>query len=118
MITSLQIDTVYKFAADIKQNSRIGKRVITDNQVNAIDDITQDILLDWCSPTRAYDKLTPKEFQNLMYRTFWFRLLPNGHRFKKIYDTSIFVPYEEYVGNLEYVAPLKKEEENEWSIYY
>jgi len=97
MITQEQIDKVYKFAADIKQHSRIGKRVLTTNQVNPIDDITQDILLDWCSPTRAYDKLTPREFQNLMYRTFWFRLLPNGHRFKKCYDTSIFLTYEEAI---------------------
>ena len=80
------IKELYEFAAKIKREGRIGKRKLKISQLQAVDDVVQDLVYDWIKRGRTF--ATDLDFRKMMYQCMWFSLQECNCKFKKLYTQS------------------------------
>lgn len=80
------INDLLSFAKEIKTKGAIGKRKLRNTQIQAIDDIVDDIVYDWLRRNVSFK--TDMDFKKMMWMTVWKCLQESNCKFRKYYSQN------------------------------
>ena len=80
------INDLLTFGKEIKTKGAIGKRKLKISQIQAIDDIVNDIVYDWLRRNVSFK--TDMDFKRMMWMTLWKSLQESNCKFKKYYSQT------------------------------
>lgn len=80
------INDLLTFAREIKTKGAIGKRKLRNTQIQAIDDIVDDIVYDWLRRNVSFK--TDMDFKKMMWMTVWKCLQESNCKYRKYYSQN------------------------------